>query len=78
MEGHDGVVDSDNLGRVLIVVGVVAIVVGLLVRVGALGWFGQLPGDIRIDNGRTRVFIPVTSMILVSIVLSVLLSILRR
>ncbi|MBW3603755.1 MAG: DUF2905 domain-containing protein [Actinobacteria bacterium] len=70
--------DSDGLGRVLIVAGVVAIVVGLLVRVGALGWFGNLPGDIRIESDRTRVFIPVTSMVIVSVVLSVLLSLLRR
>lgn len=70
--------DSDGLARVLIVAGVAAIVVGLLVRIGALGWFGNLPGDIRIESDRTRVFIPVTSMVIVSVVLSVLLSLLRR
>lgn len=70
--------DADGVGRVLIVLGVVAIVVGLLVRVGALGWFGNLPGDIRIESGRTRVFIPLTSMLIVSVVLSVLLSLFRR
>ena len=70
--------DADGVGRVLIVLGVVAIVAGLLVRVGALGWFGNLPGDIRIESGRTRVFIPLTSMLIVSVVLSVLLSLFRR
>jgi hypothetical protein len=70
--------DSDGLSRLLIVVGVVAIAAGLLVRTGALGWFGNLPGDIRIESGRTRVFIPVTSMLIVSVGLSLLVSLLRR
>ncbi len=70
--------DSEGLGRLLIVAGVVAIAIGLLVRTGALGWFGNLPGDIRIESERTRVFIPITSMLIVSVTLSLLLSLLRR
>ncbi|HSJ47182.1 MAG TPA: DUF2905 domain-containing protein [Euzebyales bacterium] len=69
---------ADTVSRVLIVAGVAAIVIGLLVRTGALGWFGNLPGDIRIESERTRVFIPITSMLLVSIVLSLLASLFRR
>lgn len=67
-----------DIGRTLILVGVVAIVLGLLVRTGALSWFGNLPGDIRLTSGRTRVFVPLTSMLVVSVVLSVVLSIMRR
>jgi membrane protein implicated in regulation of membrane protease activity len=67
-----------DVGRTLIVVGAVMLVLGLLIRVGALSWFGNLPGDIRITSGRTRVFVPLTSMLLVSVVLSVVLAILRR
>lgn len=70
--------DTQSLSRALIVAGAVAIVIGLLLRTGALGWFGNLPGDIRIESGRSRVFIPVTSMVIVSIGLSILLSLLRR
>lgn len=70
--------DTDGLSRMLIVVGAAAIVIGLLLRTGALGWFGNLPGDIRIESGRSRVFVPVTSMLIVSVVLSILLSLLRR
>lgn len=69
---------ADSLGRVLIVAGVAVIVLGLLIRTGALGWFGNLPGDIRIESERTRVFIPVTSMLVVSVVLSLLASLFRR
>ena len=70
--------DTDGLSRMLIVAGAVAIVIGLLLRTGALNWFGNLPGDIRIESGRSRVFVPVTSMLIVSVALSILLSLLRR
>jgi hypothetical protein len=43
-----------------------------------VNWFGRLPGDIRFEAGGTRIFIPITSMIVLSIVLSVLVSLLRR
>ena len=58
------------VGRWLIVAGGVLILVGLLMHFGLLNWFGRLPGDIRIDTGRTRIFIPLTSMLIVSVVLS--------
>jgi len=61
----------------LVVLGLTLVVLGLLVWSGALGWFGRLPGDLRWDNGRTRVFVPITSMLLVSVVLSLLAWIVR-
>lgn len=67
-----------DLGRVLVGVGIAVVVLGVLVSVGALRWFGNLPGDIRVDGDRTRVFVPITSMIVVSVVLSVLLNLWSR
>jgi hypothetical protein len=49
-----------------------------IVATGAFAWFGHLPGDIRIERGNTQVFIPITSMVVVSIVLSVVVHIVRR
>ncbi|MBU0563318.1 MAG: DUF2905 domain-containing protein, partial [Gammaproteobacteria bacterium] len=43
-----------------------------------LSWFGRLPGDIRIESERSRVFIPITSMVILSVVLTVLINLLRR
>jgi hypothetical protein len=45
---------------------------------GLLGWFGRLPGDIRIESGNSRVFIPITSMILLSILLTIIVNLFRR
>lgn len=66
------------LGPLIVGVGVLIVVIGLLVWSGALSWFGRLPGDIRYETGSTRVYVPITSMILVSIALSALGFILRR
>lgn len=70
--------DSRTVGLVIVALGVGAIVVGLLVATGGLSWFGRLPGDLRYEGEHTRVYVPITSMILVSIVLTVVLSLLGR
>ena len=57
--------------------GILIVVVGILVWAGGLSWFGRLPGDIRIDRGNVRVYFPVVSMLLISVVASVLLTILQ-
>ncbi len=67
-----------SFGNLLIVIGLVAIAVGLLFKAGLLGWFGQLPGDIRIKREGFSVFIPITSMILISVGLSLGLAVIRR
>ena len=69
-----------EVGVVLIVAGAAVATVGLLALSGALGWFGNLPGDIRYerDDGSVRVYVPLASMLLVSVVLSVVLTLVRR
>jgi hypothetical protein len=66
-------------GAMLVVVaGFVMIGIGLLMWTGALSWFGRLPGDLRLGGERTRVFIPITSMLVLSLVLSLIMWVLRR
>ena len=55
--------------------GIVIAAVGILVWTGGFSWFGHLPGDIRIERDNVRVYIPMVSMLLVSVVASLLLSI---
>ncbi|MCQ4264476.1 DUF2905 domain-containing protein [Stutzerimonas stutzeri] len=43
-----------------------------------LNWLGRLPGDIRIESERSRVFIPITSMVVLSVLLTVLVNLFRR
>ncbi|HYW10886.1 MAG TPA: DUF2905 domain-containing protein [Longimicrobium sp.] len=70
--------DGRAAGMLLIGIGVVAIIAGALAMTGALGWFGRLPGDIRIENGGTRVYFPIVTMLVLSVVLSLVMWIIRR
>lgn len=62
----------------LVVIGIGLVVVGLLAWSGALSWFGRLPGDIRVEGERTRVFVPIVSMLLVSVVLTIVVNLVGR
>ena len=70
--------DSRSAGLLLVAAGLLVVLLGALVWAGGLGWFGRLPGDVRIESGSTRVYLPLASMLVVSVVLSLLLSLLRR
>lgn len=69
---------SSPVGSLLITLGIGLVVVGLLVSVGGFGWFGRLPGDIRIERDTVRVYIPFASMIVISIVLNLVFYLIRR
>jgi hypothetical protein len=58
-------------------IGVGVLVLGVLVRFapGLFSWFGNLPGDIDIERENSRVFVPITSMIVVSVALTILLNV---
>ena len=65
-------------GMVLVVIGLALAALGLVGMTGLLDWFGHLPGDIRIERGSTRIYIPITSLIIVSAVLTLIVQILAR
>jgi hypothetical protein len=71
-------VSSASVGVLLVLLGLGLAVVGLLVWAGAFGWFGRLPGDIRIERETVRIYVPLASMIVVSLVLSALFYLFRR
>ena len=68
------------MGKILIIVGVVIVAVGLALQFAPwlVNWFGNLPGDIDYRSERTRVFVPITSMLIVSAVLSLIFYLVRR
>ncbi|HKG47584.1 MAG TPA: DUF2905 domain-containing protein [Pyrinomonadaceae bacterium] len=67
-----------SVGLLVIVGGAFIIVVGLLIYSGALSWFGRLPGDIRYERDSVHVYIPIVSMLLISLALTLLFNLLRR
>jgi hypothetical protein len=68
------------MGRWFILAGLLLVAVGLILRYAPwlLNWFGKLPGDIHYEGEHSRVYIPLTSSILLSILLSIVISLLRR
>jgi len=68
-----------DLGKFLIIIGVVTAVIGLIFWSGfAPKWLGRLPGDIRIERGNSAFYFPIVTYIVISILLSLILSIFRR
>lgn len=66
------------MGNTLIAVGLGLIIAGVAYKFGLLNWFGHLPGDIRYKGEHTFVFIPLTSMLLVSALLSLIFRIMGK
>jgi hypothetical protein len=64
------------VGRLLVVVGLLIALAGVLVMWGVP--LGRLPGDISYERGNTRFYFPLTTSIVVSVVLSLLFAFLRR
>lgn len=66
--------------KVLIVAGIAALTIGLALKYAPvmLNWFGKLPGDIHIETADSRIFIPVTSMIVVSLLLTLIANLFNK
>ncbi|HDQ93191.1 MAG TPA: DUF2905 domain-containing protein [Synergistetes bacterium] len=68
------------MARWFLIAGGILLFLGLVLHFAPwlLMWFGRLPGDIRYQGARTRVFVPVTSMIIVSVILTIVLNLFFR
>ena len=68
------------MSRRLIVVGSTLVLGGILLHFvpAVFSWFGRLPGDLRLESERGTIFIPLASMLIVSIALTILVNVLRR
>jgi hypothetical protein len=67
-----------EIGRVILVVGLVLVVIGALSALGIRLPFGRLPGDIAIEGEHGGVYIPIVTMIILSVVLTVLANLFLR
>ncbi len=69
-----------DFGKILIITGSFILITGLAVTFAPwlINWFGKLPGDIHIKNEHSTVFIPITSMIIISLLLTLLVNLFFR
>ena len=68
------------MARWFIIAGIILVVIGLILHFapGLVQWFGKLPGDLNWRSDRTQVFVPITSMIIISVVLTILINLFNR
>jgi xanthine/uracil permease len=66
------------VGFFVIASGICVLLIGLLIYSGGLNWFGHLPGDIRHEGERVQLYVPIVSMLVISLVLSLILYLIRR
>ncbi len=74
------VLDTSAAGRALIIMGILLVIIGFFLVLDSdfLSWPGNLPGDIQVEGENFSVYIPVTTMILLSIVINLLLRLFTR
>ena len=68
------------MAKWIMISGAMLLVIGAILQFApwAFSWFGRLPGDVRIETERGIVFIPITSMVIISVVLTLLFNLFRR
>lgn len=70
----------ENIGKIMVGLGLLLVLGGLAFWLlgDKLSWFGNLPGDIRVERPNFSFYMPIASMIIVSVVLSVVLTLISR
>jgi hypothetical protein len=69
---------SPEVGRLLLVIGIVLVVVGGLSMFGVRLPIGRLPGDIAIEGERGGIYIPIVSMIIISVLITIVVNLFLR
>jgi hypothetical protein len=69
-----------SLGKYIIFIGIILVIAGLLLHAGGdrLKWLGHLPGDIRVEKENFRFYFPVTTMIIISVVLTLIVNLIKK
>ena len=67
------------IGKTLILIGVMAIALGVIFMFGSkIPWIGKLPGDIYVQKGGFSLFFPLTTSIVISLVISIVLVLIKK
>ncbi|HEX2958225.1 MAG TPA: DUF2905 domain-containing protein [Chitinispirillaceae bacterium] len=67
-----------EVGRFLVLAGVVILVIGVIFLLSDKIPLGRLPGDVHIGNGRVKIYIPIATSILLSLILTLILNFFSR
>lgn len=67
-----------TIAPALVFVGLLLLVVGVLIWAGALTWVGRLPGDFRFERPGIRLYAPLGSLLVASLIVTAILFLVRR
>jgi hypothetical protein len=69
-----------SIGKILILIGAIILLAGIILWLfgNKLNWLGNLPGDIKVEKENFKFYFPITTMILLSAVLTIIMWIIRR
>jgi hypothetical protein len=71
---------DQQTGKYIIFIGAAILLVGLLVYFlhDKLHWLGRLPGDIRVERENFRFYFPLTTMIIISLLATILVNLIKK
>ncbi|MGD8923277.1 MAG: DUF2905 domain-containing protein [Candidatus Zixiibacteriota bacterium] len=70
---------TPQLGKLLIIAGIILVVIGVLfLFAGRIPFLGKFPGDIHIKKDNYSVYIPIATMLIISILLTIILNLFGR
>jgi len=71
---------NQQTGKYIIIAGLCIVAIGVLVYFfhNAFKWFGNLPGDVKFSGKNVKVYFPIVTMILISVVLTILVNLFRK
>jgi len=71
---------NSQSGKYVILAGIIIVILGIIIYFFSdkLHWIGRLPGDIRVEKENFRFYFPITTMIIVSILLTIIIQIIKR
>lgn len=70
----------ERIAKIIILTGMILVVAGIIIWLlgDKFRWLGRLPGDIRIERENFRFYMPITTMIIISIAVSAILWLIRQ
>ena len=70
----------DNIGKIIVAAGIAVIAIGLIIWFfgNRFTWFGNLPGDIKVEKENFKFYAPIATMLLISVLLTLALWLIRK
>ncbi len=71
---------NSEIGKWLVIAGIIAVVAGIIIYFfhDKLNWIGHLPGDINFKKDNVRFYFPITTLIIINLIIFIIIYILRR